>query len=156
MRGKSAISGPTKTVEYNVSDKSLFTRVLRWNVARFSVLRRRNAGDSWLVWSGRPARLPFSNGPVQSAHWVNWMHLSFGVFLLAVATISHKTLQLGLALLGAIAGTTIGLVGLLILPHVVAGSGTLLWVDLSDPLAHLAVGVLAILPLRNSRREQTA
>jgi hypothetical protein len=39
MRGKYAVSGPTKTVEYNLSDKSLFTRIPRWNVARFLAIR---------------------------------------------------------------------------------------------------------------------
>ena len=39
MRGKYAVSGPTKTVEYNLIDKSLFTRIPRWNVARFLAIR---------------------------------------------------------------------------------------------------------------------
>ena len=82
--------------------------------------------------------------------WVNWLHLCFGTFVLTVAIVGNKKLQLSLALLAAVAGTILGIADLLAGPAVRNGVSELN--DRSDPLTHLAVGILAIWALRNSTR----
>jgi hypothetical protein len=81
-------------------------------------------------------------------NWIHWIHLGSGLFVLAVAVTSNHKLQIGLALFAAVAGTTLGLGGLASVLYTVAHSG-MQELDVSDPLAHLAVGTLAIWALRN-------
>jgi hypothetical protein len=88
--------------------------------------------------------------------WVNWVHLSFGTFVLTVAFAGNKNLQLSLALLAAVAGTILGVVDLLLGPAAGARPGVPESSDRSDPLTHLTVGLLAIWALRNSTRKHRA
>jgi cytochrome bd-type quinol oxidase subunit 2 len=82
-------------------------------------------------------------------NWIHWIHLCFGLFVLTVAMIGYQKLQMGLALLGAVAGTALGLAGLASALYArVHNSAQSL--DISDPVAHLAVGALAIWALRNT------
>jgi hypothetical protein len=67
-----------------------------------------------------------------------------GVVVLVAAITGNKRLQLGIVLLAALAGTTLGLVGLAFGPYVAAHNAMPRLTDASDPLAHLAVGILAI------------
>lgn len=78
--------------------------------------------------------------------WIHWIHLGSGFVVLAAAVSRYRRLQIGLALLGAVAGTALGIGGLALelFTHVRDSAQA---VDLSDPRAHLAVCVLAIWPL---------
>ncbi|MBV9267877.1 MAG: hypothetical protein JO061_17040 [Acidobacteriaceae bacterium] len=87
--------------------------------------------------------------------WVNWLHLSFGTFVLTVASIGNRKLQLSLAMLAAVAGTILGLVDLLARPAAGPQNGMPALDDPSDPLTHLAVGLLAIWALHNCRRKRS-
>jgi hypothetical protein len=128
----------------------------RWTVVRFLT-----TGGCVLVTLGLTGVLgllgalssaPFFHPP----NWINWLHLSFGTFVLAVAFKGHRKLQLGLATLGAVAGPLIGFAGLGVALGAAVRFGTSPWADVPDALSHLAVGSLAILALRNARRERLA
>lgn len=82
-------------------------------------------------------------------NWIHWIHLGFGVFVLTIAAFGNEKVQIGLALLGAIAGTALGVGSLAseLYAHIQDFTQPL---DVSDPLAHLAVGTLAIWALRNT------
>jgi hypothetical protein len=136
--------------------KRLFALAGRWNVVRFLA-----CGGTMLVILGLTGVLGLLGSLSRASlfnppYWINWFHLLFGAFVLAVAVTGNKRLQFGLALLAALAGTMLGLVGLAFGPHAAAHNGMLRLPDTSDPLAHLAVGVLAILALRNSKCEGSA
>src|ERR1700676_825568 len=90
---------------------------------------------------------------VRFPYWINWVHLSLGELVLAVAILGSKRLQLTLALIPAIAGTMVGLGGLVIEAYVAIRNGTPQSSDFSDPLAHLALGMLALWAVRNDRRK---
>lgn len=82
-------------------------------------------------------------------HWIHWIHLVFGLFVLAIAVSRYRRVQIGLAFLGAVAGTALGVGGLALelcaYVHDPAHA-----VDVSDPLAHFAVGTLAIWAIYNT------
>ena len=120
----------------------------RWNVVRFL-----SCGGTMLVilgvtgvtgLLGSISRVNLFNPP----NWIHWIHLGFGLFVLAVAVTGNYKLQIGLALLAAVAGTALGLGGLASALYAASHSG-IQALDVSDPLAHLAVGALAIWALRN-------
>src|SRR3981081_4555631 len=138
----------TKLGEQSVLSKPRLRLGRRWNVVRFL-----SCGGTMLVilgvtgvtgLLGSISRANLFNPP----NWIHWIHLGFGLFVLAVAVTSNHKLQIGLALFAAVAGTTLGLGGLASVLYTVAHSG-MQELDVSDPLAHLAVGTLAIWALRN-------
>jgi hypothetical protein len=130
-------------------------RVLRlakhWNVVRFL-----SCGASVLVVlgisgiTGLLASLS-SADLFNPPGWIHWVHLLFGLFVLAVAMAGTRSIQLGLALFGAVAGIALGCGGLIFSLFASGGIGGSR-ADLSDPLAHLAVGVSAACALINRRR----
>jgi hypothetical protein len=124
----------------------------RWNVVRFLA-----CGGTALVvlgvtgilgWLGSLSRAELFHPP----HWVNWLHFGFGTFVWAAVLVGGRRLQQGLAFFGAVAGTALGLVDLVLHAYGV-GPGAAQSGDLSDPLTHLAVGLLAIGALLNNRRD---
>jgi len=121
-----------------------------WNVRRFLF-----CGGATLVilgftgimgWLGSISHANLFNPP----DWIHWIHLGFGLFVLLVAEMGRRKMQLGLALLGAVAGTALGVGGLasVMFAHLRNSTQPL---DISDPLAHLAVGTLATWALCNAR-----
>lgn len=76
--------------------------------------------------------------------WINWLHLSLGVVVLAVALKGRRRLQSGVTLVPAVLGTTLGLAGLLFGPSAADRFGMLELADPSDHMAHLTVGLLAL------------
>jgi hypothetical protein len=156
MYGKSAVSRIANAAGHDGGRVSFRKCIVRWNAVRLLY-----CGGAMLVILGLSGILGLlgSLSPMalfNPPRWINWIHLSFGAFLLVVARIGNKKLQLGLVLLAAVAGTAIGLAGLLVLPHVASRSGMQDSRDFSDPLAHLTVGTMAIWALRNSKREDRA
>jgi len=146
-------SGQANASEPADRNKRPFDLARRWNVARFLF-----CGGTLLVTLGLAGVLGLLSSLSRTTlfnppHWINWFHLSFGGVVLAVAMIGDKRLQLGLAVLAAIAGTTLGVVDFVLGPNAAPRHGTAPLTDPSDPIAHLAVGMLAIWALRNSRRE---
>ena len=88
-------------------------------------------------------------------NWINWLHLSFGLFVLTVAMVGSRKLQIGLALLAAFAGSALGFVGLIFASYAAVRYRISQSIDISDPIAHLTVGLLAIWALRNMKRERS-
>jgi hypothetical protein len=76
-------------------------------------------------------------------YWINWVHLSLGVFVLVVATFGRARLQAGVVLLPAVIGTTIGVLGLLFGRLAASRFNLPELADPSDHIAHLTVGLLA-------------
>jgi hypothetical protein len=149
----------TAAINGNVQTAIGRTRVgppFRWNVVRFLTV-----GGCVLVTMGFTGVVGLL-GSLSSAqffhppNWINWLHLSFGAFMLTVAFKGHRKLQLGLAMLGAVAGPLIGLAGLGVALEAAIRFGTSPWGDVPDALTHLAVGTLAIWALGNARREPLA
>jgi hypothetical protein len=85
--------------------------------------------------------------------WVNWMHLSVGTAVLAVALFSPRGLKIALACVPAVLATAIGLGGLVLGLGTALRAGRGASFDASDALAHLAVGALAIWSLYNGTRQ---
>ena len=138
----------TKVPEQSRVSKPRLRFGRRWNVVRFL-----SCGGTMLVilgvtgvtgLLGSISRVNLFNPP----NWIHWIHLGFGLFVLAVAVTGNHKLQIGLALLAAVAGTALGLGGLVSAWYAAAQSG-IQALDVSDPLAHLTVGALAIWALRN-------
>ena len=77
-------------------------------------------------------------------YWINWVHFAFGFILLTVAFVGGPRVQNTFALAGAIAGTTLGSLGLLLGPYVAARLNVPELADPSDHIAHLTVGLLAL------------
>jgi hypothetical protein len=130
-----------------------FKPVMRWDVVRFLSC----GGIILLILgvSGVLSLLPLLSRAslFNPPYWINWVHLSVGGLGLAVAILGSKRLQLTLALIPAIAGTMVGLGGLVIEAYVAIRNGTPQSSDFSDPLAHLALGMLALWAVRNDRRK---
>ena len=123
-----------------------------WNVVRFLA-----CGGMVLVVLGSAGVVgwlrSFSRAQLfHPPNWINWLHLGFGGFVWAVVLLGGKRLQRGLALFGAVAGVTIGLADLVLRGYAILGEGMAQSADLSDPLTHLTVGLLAIVALLNDRR----
>jgi hypothetical protein len=68
-------------------------------------------------------------------NWINWLHTTVGSLAIAVAFIAHPRVKLVLTLFPSVAGTAIGVVGLLFNMPALP--------DLSDHLTHVVVGLLA-------------
>jgi hypothetical protein len=133
---------------------SRWTHALRaWNTGRFlfcggtTLLAIGFAGITGLLAS--VSRAGLFNPP----KWINWFHLSAGAAVLTIAILGTRKVQRGLALLAAIAGTTIGVGGLLFAVYAASQHVSSRDVDFSDPAAHLVVGSLALWALRNSKYE---
>jgi hypothetical protein len=77
-------------------------------------------------------------------YWINWVHLTFGVVVLAIAFAGRRTLQNAITLTAGIMGSTLGLSGLLLGPYAANRYNMPELADPSDHLAHLTVGVLAL------------
>jgi hypothetical protein len=90
---------------------------------------------------GRISSASFFHPPT----WINWFHLAFGTVISGVATWGSSRLQAGFALGGALVGTTIGLVGLLLGERAARSFDIPELADPSDHAAHLLVGLTALL-----------
>jgi len=77
-------------------------------------------------------------------YWINGVHFAFGVVLLSVAFADTPRLDRSFALLGAIFGSTLGVVGLLFGSIVADRLGVPQLADPSDHIAHLTVGLIAL------------
>ena len=77
-------------------------------------------------------------------YWINWVHLGFGVVVLAIASADGRALQNAFTLIAAIIGSTLGIFGLLLGSHFANRYNTPELADPSEHLAHLAVGLLAL------------
>src|SRR5688572_13935865 len=75
--------------------------------------------------------------------WINWVHLFFGLFLLASSVWAAPKWQSLLALGGAVAGLTLGLGGFLLGGWAAGRFNMPELADATDHFAHLLVGVLA-------------
>lgn len=82
-------------------------------------------------------------------YWINWFHLSLGIFLLVTVLARFARLWAGLTLFGATIGTTIGLLGLLLGRWAASRYNIPELADPSDHLAHLTVGLVALWAWRN-------
>src|SRR4029077_2525410 len=69
---------------------------------------------------------------------INWVHLTFGIVVLAVAVAGGRTLQNAFTLAAGIFGSTLGVSGLLLGSHAANGYNMPELADPSDHLAHLA------------------
>lgn len=77
-------------------------------------------------------------------YWINWVHLTFGIAVLAVAVAGGRMLQNAFALTAGILGSTLGLAGLLLGPYAASRFNRPELAHPSEHLAHLTVGVLAL------------
>jgi hypothetical protein len=77
-------------------------------------------------------------------YWINWVHLMFGIVVLAIAFAGSRTLQNAITLVAGIMGSTLGLSGLLFGSYAANRYNMPELADPSDHLAHLTVGVLAL------------
>lgn len=82
-------------------------------------------------------------------YWINGVHFTFGIVLLGVALAGGRQLQTAFVLFGAIVGTTLGLLGLLVGPVAATRFNVPELADPSDHLAHLTVGLFALWGWRN-------
>jgi len=76
-------------------------------------------------------------------YWINWVHLTFGILVLAVGFAGGRTLQNAFTLPPAILGTTVGLSGF-VFGYAANHYSMPELADPSEHLAHLTVGVLAL------------
>lgn len=76
--------------------------------------------------------------------WINWVHLTFGIGVLAVAIAGGRKVQNAFTLGAAIVGSTLGLAGLLFGAYAANRYNISELADPSDHLAHLTVGFLAL------------
>jgi hypothetical protein len=77
-------------------------------------------------------------------YWIHWVHLAFGMIVLATALAGSRTLQNAMTLLAAIVGSILGLSGLLLGSFAANRLGMPELADPSEHLAHLTVGLLAL------------
>jgi len=77
-------------------------------------------------------------------YWINWVHLTFGIVVLAIGLTGARTLQNAFTLAAAILGSTLGVSGLLLGSYVANRYSMPELADPSEHLAHLTVGVLAL------------
>jgi hypothetical protein len=101
-----------------------FKPVMRWDVVRFLL-----CGAIILLMlgvSGVLNLLPlFPRASLfHPPYWINWVQLSVGGLVLAVTILGSKRLQVTLALVPTIAGTMVGLGGLVIEAYVALRNGT--------------------------------
>jgi hypothetical protein len=86
-------------------------------------------------------------------NWINWVHLAFGMLVLAVGFVGGRTLKNAFTLAPAILGTTVGLSGLLFGSYAANHYNMPELADPSEHLAHLTVGVLALWAWSNRKVE---
>jgi hypothetical protein len=84
-------------------------------------------------------------------YWLNWFHLSFGMVVLRIAIAGDQKLQNGFTLVAFVMGTTLGLAGMPFGSYVALRYDMPQLADSSDPIAHLAVGMLALAALWNRK-----
>ena len=77
-------------------------------------------------------------------YWINWFHLTLGIFVLAVAFSPTPRLQTWVAFFPAVVATMIGLLGLLFGSWAASHFNDPQLADPSDHLAHLMVGIVAL------------
>jgi hypothetical protein len=77
-------------------------------------------------------------------YWINWVHLTFGTFVLAIAFAGVRTIQNGMTLAAGILGSTLGLLGLLLGSYAANRYSMPELADPSEHLGHLTVGALAL------------
>ena len=87
-------------------------------------------------------------------YWINWVHLTFGILVLAVAVAGDRTLQNAFTLAAGILGSTLGVSGLLLGSYAANRYNMPELADPSDHLAHLTVGVLALWAWSNRKVER--
>jgi hypothetical protein len=75
--------------------------------------------------------------------WINAFHFAFGLMLLGIVFAGGPRLQIGIVLCGAILGTTLGTLGLLLGPAAARRFELPELADPSDHCAHLMVGLFA-------------
>jgi hypothetical protein len=84
-------------------------------------------------------------------YWINWFHLSFGIVVLRIVIAGDRKLQKQFTLVAFVMGTTLGLSGMLLGSYVALRYDMPQLADSSDPIAHLAVGMLALAALWNRK-----
>lgn len=156
MFATTGISGRTNAVMPDRRYMRPFKRPFRWDVVRFL-----SSGATVLMILGLAGVLGVLDSISHASlftppHWISWLHLSFGTLLWTIVIFGTKRLQVAFTILGAIAATPLGLVGLTIVLSAWARHGMSQVPDLSDPLVHLSVGTLAIVALWNSRNKKNA
>jgi hypothetical protein len=77
-------------------------------------------------------------------NWINWVHLTFGIVVLAIAFADARTIQNAMTLAAGILGSTLGLLGLLLGSYAANRYSMPELADPSEHLAHLTVGALAL------------
>jgi hypothetical protein len=87
-------------------------------------------------------------------YWINWVHLTLGIVVLALAFVGGCTLQNGITVVPAILGTILGLSGLLFGSYAANRYNMPELADPSDHLAHLTVGMLALWAWSNRKVDQ--
>jgi hypothetical protein len=87
-------------------------------------------------------------------YWIHWVHLTFGMIVLAIAFAGGRTLQNAMTLMAAIAGTVLGLSGLLLGSFAANRLGMPELADPSEHLAHLTVGLLALWAWSNRKHQR--
>ena len=126
-------------------------RVPLWTPARFLfvggavLISIGMAGATGIL--GTVSRANVFNPP----YWLNWIHLSFGIIVLRIAIAGDRKLQKQFTLVAFVKGTTLGLAGILLGSYVALRYDMPQLADSSDPIAHLAVGMLALAALWNRK-----
>jgi hypothetical protein len=87
-------------------------------------------------WLASMSRASVFNPP----YWINWVHLTLGIVVLAVALSGARAVQNVFTLVAAAMGSIMGAVGLLFGSYAARRYNM---PELADPSEHLAVGVLA-------------
>jgi hypothetical protein len=90
-------------------------------------------------WLASMSRASVFNPP----YWINWVHLTLGIVVLAVALSGARAVQNVITLVAAAMGSIMGAVGLLFGSYAARRYNMPELADPSEHLAHLAVGVLA-------------
>jgi FtsH-binding integral membrane protein len=86
-------------------------------------------------------------------YWTNWVHLTLGIIVLAIAFAGARTVQQGMTLAAAILGSALGLLGLLLGSYAAKRFSMPELADPSEHLAHLTVGALALWAWSNRNAE---
>jgi hypothetical protein len=99
---------------------------------------------------GSISRAAFFHPP----YWINWAHLSLGVVVTVVRLVGSHKAQATMTLVAAVAGATLGGLGLLLGRPAARRFHIPELADPSDHIAHLTVGLLATWGwLRRNRAE---
>ena len=77
-------------------------------------------------------------------YWINWAHLTFGIFVLTIAFAGVRTIENGMTLAAGILGSTLGFLGLLLGSYAANRYSKPELANPSEHLAHLTVGALAL------------